>query len=266
MPTRLAWFLTLGLSAVLFVGAVPFVVALLIVVLAGRFEYIIPTWFYLPLFTMVLVFPLTLAYVIVVHRAMDVRVVIRQGLQYVLARGGIRVIQIALLVGATIAATTVLTASDAGAASVAIVVAGLAGVAAIGGRFADRLRRWVDRRFFREAYEADAILSDLAGKVRTMVETRPLLETVATRIAESLHIPRIAILLGDESAFQPAYALGYAEPPAAAIPSDGATVARLRKQQHALVRFDDEDSWVQLTTGEERRALETLQPELQPQR
>jgi len=246
----------------LFVGAVPFVVALLIVVLAGRFEYIIPTWFYLPLFTMVLVFPLTLAYVIVVHRAMDVRVVIRQGLQYVLARGGIRVIQIALLVGATIAATTVLTASNAGTASVAIVVAGLAGVAAIGGRFADRLRRWVDRRFFREAYEADAILSDLAGKVRTMVETRPLLETVATRIAESLHIPRIAILLGDESAFQPAYALGYAEPPAAPIPSDGVTVARLRKQQHALVRFDDEDSWVQLTTGEERRALEALRPEL----
>ena len=67
----------------------------------------------------------------------------------------------------------------------------------IGGRFADRLRRWVDRRFFREAYEADAILSDLAIKVRTIVETRPLLETVATRIAESLHVPRIAILLDD---------------------------------------------------------------------
>ena len=245
----------------LFAGAVPFVVALLIVVVAGRLEYILPPWSYLPLFTMVLVFPLTLAYVIVVHRAMDVRVVIRQGLQYVLARGGIRVIQIALLVGATIAATTLLTASNAGFTRVAAVVVGLAGVAAIGGRFADRLRRWVDRRFFREAYEADAILSDLAAKVRTMVETRPLLETVATRIAESLHIPRIAILLGDESAFQPAYALGYAEPPAAPIPSDGVTVARLRKQQHALVRFD-EDSWVQLTTGEERRALETLRPEL----
>lgn len=246
----------------LFAGAVPFVMALLIVVLAGRFEYTPPPWSYLPLFTMVLVFPLTLAYVIVVHRAMDVRVVIRQGLQYVLARGGIRVIQIALLVGATIAATTLLTASNAGVPSVAIVVVGLAAVAALGGRFADRLRRWVDRRFFREAYEADAILSDLAAKVRTMVETRPLLETVATRIAESLHIPRIAILLDDEGALQPAFALGYGEPPAVAIPSGGVTVSRLRKQQHALVRFDDADSWVQLTTGDERRALETLEPEL----
>jgi sigma-B regulation protein RsbU (phosphoserine phosphatase) len=246
----------------LFAGAVPFVLALLIVVLAGRFEYTPPPWSYLPLFTMVLVFPLTLAYVIVVHRAMDVRVVLRQGLQYVLARGGIRVIQIALLVGATIAATMLLTASNAGAPSVAIVVVGLAAVAALGGRFADRLRRWVDRRFFREAYEADAILSDLAAKVRTMVETRPLLETVATRVAESLHIPRIAILLDDEGALQPAYALGYGEPPAVAIPSGGVTVSRLRRQQHALVRFDDADSWVQLTTGDERRALETLAPEL----
>ena len=246
----------------LFVGAVPFVVALLIVAITGRLEYVPPPWAYLPLFMMVLVFPLTLAYVIVVHRAMDVRVVIRQGLQYVLARGGIRVIQIALLVGATIAATMLLTASNAGITSVVAVVVGLAGLAAIGGRFADRLRRWVDRRFFREAYEADAILSDLAAKVRTMVETRPLLETVATRIAESLHIPRIAILLDNEGGLQPAYALGYGEPPAVAIPSGGVTVARLRKQQHALVHFDDADSWVQLTTGEERRALETLQPEL----
>jgi sigma-B regulation protein RsbU (phosphoserine phosphatase) len=245
----------------LFVGAAPFIVALLIVVLAGRFEYILPAWSFLPLFSMVLVFPLTLAYVIVVHRAMDVRVVIRQGVQYVLARNGIRAIRMALLVGATITATLLLR-GDAGFARVAAVVGGLVVVAAIGGRFADRLRQWVDRRFFREAYEADAILSDLAGRVRTIVETGPLLETVATRIAESLHVPRIAILLHGEGSFRPAYALGYREPPDAAIPGDGITVARLRKQQHALVRFDEADSWVQAAVGEERQALETLQPEL----
>jgi sigma-B regulation protein RsbU (phosphoserine phosphatase) len=245
----------------LFLGAVPFVVALLIILVAGRWEYVLPTWSYLPLFTMVLVFPLTTAYVIVVHRAIDVRVVIRQGLQYVLARNGIRAIRIALLVGATIVATLLLR-GDAGIGRVAAVVAGLVAVAAIGGRFADRLRNWVDRRFFREAYEADAILSDLATKVRTIVETRPLLETVTTRIAESLHVPRIAILLYGEGAFEPAYALGYGEPPAVAIPADGVTAARLRKQQHAIVRFEDADSWVQATRGEERHALETLKPEL----
>jgi sigma-B regulation protein RsbU (phosphoserine phosphatase) len=95
-----------------------------------------------------------------------------------------------------------------------------------------------------------------------MVETGPLLETVASRIAETLHVPRVAILLDSGGAFQPAYALGYSGVPAVAIPSESLTVKRLRNQQPALVRFDAADSWVQLTEGEERRSLEQLQPEL----
>ena len=38
------------------------------------------------------------------------------------------------------------------------------------------------------------ILGDLAARVRIMVETEPLLEMVASRVAEALHVPRIAIL------------------------------------------------------------------------
>ncbi|HET7220014.1 MAG TPA: SpoIIE family protein phosphatase, partial [Vicinamibacterales bacterium] len=94
------------------------------------------------------------------------------------------------------------------------------------------------------------------------VETEPLLETVATRIAESLHVPRIAIFLDGGGTFRPAYALGYGGAPAVAIPTEGVTVTRLRRQQHALVQFDAANSWVQLTSGTERRALEELQPEL----
>jgi sigma-B regulation protein RsbU (phosphoserine phosphatase) len=129
-------------------------------------------------------------------------------------------------------------------------------------RLAGRLRSWVDRRFFREAYEADAILSDLAAQVRTIVETGPLLETVTKRIAESLHVPRIAILLNGNGAFRPAHALGYTPTPVAAIPEESLTAKRLRKQQHALVQFDDQNSWVQSTEGAERDSLEALSPEL----
>ena len=242
-------------------GAVPGVASLVIILVAIRLEAGLPAWSLVPLLMMMLAFPLTMAYVIVVHRAMDVRVVVRQGLQYVLARGGIRAMQIVLLIVVSIAATSLLS-GGAGFGQVAIVVAGMAAIVTIGGRFANRLRLWVDRRFFREAYKADAILSDLASKVRTMVETGPLLETVASRIAETLHVPRVAILLDSGGAFQPAYTLGYSGVPAVAIPSESLTVKRLRNQQHALVRFDAADSWVQLTEGEERRSLEQLQPEL----
>ena len=63
-------------------------------------------------------------------------------------------------------------------------------------RFGDRLRTWTDRRFFRETYNAEQVLSELSDQVRSMVETRSLIETVATRIADTLHIPNVAVLLG----------------------------------------------------------------------
>jgi hypothetical protein len=40
------------------------------------------------------------------------------------------------------------------------------------------------------------------------------------------------------------------------------SVRRLRLQHHALVQFDNADSWVQLTADAERRSLQELQPEL----
>jgi len=245
----------------LFLGAVPGVAALLVILVASRFDNRLPAWSLLPLILMILAFPLTMAYVIVVHRAMDVRVVIRQGLQYVLARGGIRVIQVGLLIAISVAAASFLS-GNVSPTRVAIVVGSLAAIVAITGRFADRLRRWVDRRFFREAYEADAILSDLATRVRTIVETEPLLETVATRIAASLHVPRIAILLNESGTLRPAFALGYAPLLDAAIPADGVTASQLKTQQHAFVELHDGDSWTQATRHGERAALEQLQPDL----
>jgi sigma-B regulation protein RsbU (phosphoserine phosphatase) len=207
-----------------------------------------------------LVFPLTMAYVIVVHRAMDVRVVLRQGLQYLLATSGVRILQIAISAGIIVLAATV-SANSSVAMRVGLIAAGFALLVGIGA-FADRLRRWIDRRFFREAYEADKILADLAARVRTIVETGPLLETVASRVAEALHVPRIAILLGGNGAFRPEYALGYGTSLRGIFTEQSLTLRRLRQAPHALVEFESADSWVQLTDREERAALEELKPEL----
>ena len=76
---------------------------ILVAFLAGTRSF--ADWIVLPVLGFLFLFPLTMAYVIVVHRAMDVRVVVRQGVQYVLARGGIRVIRLALIVAVSIAAT-----------------------------------------------------------------------------------------------------------------------------------------------------------------
>jgi sigma-B regulation protein RsbU (phosphoserine phosphatase) len=96
-----------------------------------------------------LVFPLTMAYVIVVHRPMDVRVVLRQGLQDLLATSGIRILQIAISAGIIVLAAT-MSANSSVATRVGLIAGGFALLVGLGA-FADRLRRWIDRRFFREA-------------------------------------------------------------------------------------------------------------------
>lgn len=185
----------------------------------------------LPLFGALFLFPVTMAYVIVVHRAMDVRVVIRQGLQYLLARGSLRVVQVALSVW--IVATAATLASGRPVVRILLIAGGLAAVVLIE-TSAVRLRRWVDRRFFREAYDAELILSDLASSVRTMVQTGPLLETVARRVSETLHVPRVAILLNGGRTLTPAYALGEWVPPTLAFPHDTLTPETGRELQEAL--------------------------------
>ena len=210
--------------------------------------------------TALLVFPLALAYVIVVRRAMDVSVVVRQGLQYLLATSGMRGLQIVISAGIIVLAATMSENSSIGT-RVGLIAGGFALLVGLSA-FADRLRRWLDRRFFREAYEADQILADLSARVRTMVETTPLLETVASSVAEALHVTRIAIWLDGNGVFRPACAPGYGAVPSGFLTEQSLTLRRLRQGPHALVTFGDDDSWVQLTDGDERAALEELKPEL----
>jgi sigma-B regulation protein RsbU (phosphoserine phosphatase) len=218
------------------------------------------------LFAMFL-FPLTIAYVIVVQRAMDVRMVIRQGVQYALARSGVRVLQI-VLATATIIASILLVDNPRTNRPQKLIVIGLSIVFVFLIRIvAERLRAWTDRRFFREAYNAEQILSDLGEKVRTMVETGPLLETVARRISESLHIPRVALLLKENGAYRPAHALGYEGDltPAVTFPEQALTVERLRKDNVPLMVYaDDPDSWIHKMpeVDGERLMLEELNTQL----
>ncbi len=255
----------------LYWGATVAMVPLFLITLAeavrGKSMYdIFPEWFIALALIMTTIFPLTLAYVIVVQRAIDVRVAIRQGLKYALAKSGIRVLQVVITLG--LAYPAVKLAYDPSMNLVWKV--GAAVIAAIAvwriSRHAERLRNWIDRRFFREAYNAEQVLSDLSDQVRSIVETRPLIETVAARISETLHIPQVAVLLGGSSPYRPAYALGYAASPDVSFALGTGTVKVLQKQNEpARVYFDDPDSWLYREPGigdKDRSQLEQLHSEL----
>ena len=55
----------------------------------------LPVWLETICLLMVVFFPITMAYVIVVQRAMDIRMVVRSGVRYALAANGIKVLRIA---------------------------------------------------------------------------------------------------------------------------------------------------------------------------
>ncbi|MBL8241075.1 MAG: SpoIIE family protein phosphatase [Bryobacterales bacterium] len=190
-------------------------------------------------------FPVTLGYVIVVQRAFGFGGALRQGLQYALARRGVRVLQSGLILGVIL--TAVLLASQPGMNRpriLQVVAVGTALVFALQ-RGAELLSGWVDRRFFREAYNAELVLANLSEDVRTMVETRPLLEAVATRVGEALHVDRIALLLREGGQFQPAYAIGYGDGGSAALPETARTAEVLRRERTPLrVYLDDSNSWI----------------------
>ncbi|MGA2098240.1 MAG: SpoIIE family protein phosphatase [Candidatus Acidiferrum sp.] len=231
----------------------------------GELEQIFPEWFVLSSLSLMLLFPITLAYVIVVHRAMDVRVVIRQGLQYGLATTGTRVLQV--LLGFVVLWTAVSLSLDPTRSKLQRIMVIAWGVVIVIWlrRAAEFARKWLDRRFFRDAYNAEQMLEALSEEVRSIVEKQPLLERVATKISESLHVPRVAVLLEEKGSYRPAFALGYPGALDADFLESSLTVRQLKRQAVPERMFlDDEKSWVNgpEVSEEERRQLTSLQPQV----
>ncbi len=229
----------------------------------GGFTETVPFWIALIALLLMLFFPLTMAYVIVVYRAMDVSVVVRQGLQYALAKGGIRVIQMLLLLGIGLLVWWSINAYGASVSTqIAFIVGGVALVPLVD-MIAKPLGLWIDRRFFREAYNAEQILSELSEDVRTMVETKPLLETVAGRISESLHVPQVALLLKNGSRFIPAYSLGFDTPPAVSLAGDSKAIRKLSGNRY-IVLYDDMTEVTSMPTVslDEREQLRELNSQI----
>jgi phosphoserine phosphatase RsbU/P len=208
--------------------------------------------------------PLTLAYVVLVQRAMDVRVLVRMGTRYALAKATLWVLQFALLAFAGVRLVAPLMhrhepqPSDiaGGIVFVALVMALRFGVR-------NRLQQWVDRKFFREAYDAEQMLNDLSDEVRRFTETQPLLETVGRRVAETLHINQIALLLRRGEFFQLQQSIGVSVNGTLSLPAQSSAVRFMaNSNEPARLYRNDPDAWYLMAGTAERRALDMLNAEL----
>jgi phosphoserine phosphatase RsbU/P len=196
----------------LYVGTTASLTPLFLVVIAQlilRRPLGLTDWYVFPALLALFLFPMTLAYVIVVEKAMGLGVAVRQGLQYTLARGGVRVLMAIVIISIVLFAVSLLNQPDVRPVKQFTIIGFLIAIAIRLRQFADKLRSWIDRRFFREAVNTERVLRELGDNVRQIVETQPLLETVTSTISSALHVPRVAVMMLQDGFFTPAHALGY---------------------------------------------------------
>lgn len=197
----------------------------------------------------VLVVPLSFAYAIIKHRLFDLRLVIRRSLRYALARHVLfaaLISPIALLVIDVIAShqdflREYLQAQFPRIGLYLLIGAGLISIHR-------PLMQWLDRKFFREAYDARKILSNLAEEIGLIVNIDELVGMVMRQINDSLHIKYGALLLhkpGDTH-FRCVHHLGAPLGPVA-IPLTARLVNEFRRRpwRPLELRSSEADGWLQ---------------------
>ena len=145
-----------------------------------------------PLF---LALPLSFAYAMLRHRLFDLRIIIRLGLQYALARGMILAL-VPLAIAALVA--DVLLHGDQPLRAVLIERGWTYGAIAAVTLFAYSQReRWMaalDQRFFRERYAAQQILREVAEDVGRAPDLEAAAGIVVARIDAALHPTLVAVM------------------------------------------------------------------------
>jgi sigma-B regulation protein RsbU (phosphoserine phosphatase) len=251
------------------IGLTPFFLILVVsLVRAKDVGQDMPRWIVLSAFFFLLLFPLSLAYVVVVQRAMDVRILVRQGTKYFFASSTIRVLTVLISVGM---ALSILRVIKDPAHQRAVDLVRIFGIVCwfFAFRFvlSKRLQQRIDQRFFREAYSTEQLLSELSDEARNFTEVAPLINTITQRLGDTLHIDRIAVFLRTGDTFRLQLATGAPLMPATANifsrPAASTTIATLsRAKAPANVYSDDPSSWLVDATDAERAALADLSTEI----
>ena len=215
-----------------------------------------------------LIFPFTLAYVVVVQRAMDVRILVRMGTKYALARATLTVVRTGLFIALIALLAIVARDQSVGPQTVVEIAVFAALLLLLRSRFARDLSSRVDRRFFREAYNAEQLLSELSQRVRKYNESGPMLEMVAKSIAQTLHIDKIAVLLRGDNMLQLQHAVGismdgFSSAMAVQLPLNSTTVRNLMRINTPVTLYrENPDGWLLLASEPERKLLDAMSTEL----
>jgi len=199
------------------------------------------------LFTLYLTGPLAFAYVVLHHRVFDLGLILRRGLQYALAR---RLLVSAVPALAAIFIADLFLHGDQPILAVfrtrGWIYAALAALAAVASM---KRRSWLeslDRRFFREQFDARRLLCEVVEEVRSGRNLEQEAPRVTTRIEAALHPEFVALLVNEpRELFYRALAVapaGNGPPP---LPKESKLLSMIRLLGKPLEVPQTESGWLQ---------------------
>jgi tRNA A-37 threonylcarbamoyl transferase component Bud32 len=216
-----------------------------------------PWWVTAALQILVLLPAVGLAYSVAVHRVLGPRMVLRTSVQYALARKTLAALAI---VPAVALVLSLFAQRDQPLSTIvrsnALFDAVMLGVLVAALKYREKARAWLDRRFFREAYDAQKILLSLASKIPYETDPNELTSLVLGQIDRALHPEMVAIMVsGVETGHLTPVSVLHGS--ADSLPLDGGLVSMLRWSEEALdIDLKDSKSPTRRLPASEREWLD----------
>jgi sigma-B regulation protein RsbU (phosphoserine phosphatase) len=150
-----------------------------------------------------LLFPLSFAYAIIRHQVIPVRLIVRRGVRYLLVSRGFIIVQalIVFLILSFLLTGARLEFIDRYGPRADIVATMMATALAIGllTIVNQRVLPIIDRKFFREAYDAQQLLSEVGIEMRRVTNIRQILDLALGKMQRALHIENVTAFLIDRA-------------------------------------------------------------------
>jgi sigma-B regulation protein RsbU (phosphoserine phosphatase) len=150
-----------------------------------------------------LLFPLSFAYAIIRHQVIPVRLIVRRGVRYLLVSRGFIIVQalVVFLILSFLLTGARLEFIDEYGPRADIVATMMATALAIGALTIvnQRVLPIIDRKFFRDAYDAQQLLSDLGMEMRRVTNIRQILDLALGKVQRALHVENVTAFLIDRA-------------------------------------------------------------------
>ncbi|MGH9764605.1 MAG: hypothetical protein ACREAC_27535, partial [Blastocatellia bacterium] len=201
-------------------------------------------------------FPLSFAYAIVRHQVIPVRLMIRRGVRYVFVSQGSIVLElVAVFASLAFLLYSFFTYLDTRSGLEIGIISGVVSVVvweATGILHRKVIAPAIDRRFFRQAYNAQQIISDLGSALRSMADIEEMTDLAGGKILDALNTENVAFFLLDEPSgnYRCVARCEWQgkvthDGESLAVSSGGPVIDRLARAQAPLtVDFEDSTSWV----------------------